>query len=81
MRQLMHCRETWLAPLVVGSRLAASNRAVLYMWFTRTDTHTHTHTRTHPRHNLMSKLVPQPQLLVAPGMPVILNWLPINSMV
>lgn len=32
-------------------------------------------------YNLMSKLVPQPQLLVAPGMPVTLNWLPISSMV
>jgi hypothetical protein len=39
------------------------------------------YTDRHARHNLMSKLVPQPQLLVAPGMPVILNWLPINSMV
>ena len=29
----------------------------------------------------MSKLVPQPQLLVAAGFPTILNWLPINSMV
>lgn len=29
----------------------------------------------------ISKLVPQPQLLVAAGFPTILNWLPINSMV
>ena len=31
--------------------------------------------------SFMSKLVPHPQLLVAPGMPVTLNWLPISSMV
>ena len=29
----------------------------------------------------ISKLVPQPQLLVAAGFPTILNWLPINSIV
>lgn len=32
-------------------------------------------------HILMSKLVPQPQLLVAKGLSTILNWLPINSIV
>jgi hypothetical protein len=32
-------------------------------------------------HILISKLVPHPQLLVAAGLPTILNWLPINSMV
>lgn len=30
---------------------------------------------------LISKLVPQPQLLVASGLSTILNWLPINSIV
>lgn len=30
---------------------------------------------------LISKLVPQPQLLLAAGLSTILNWLPINSMV
>jgi hypothetical protein len=32
-------------------------------------------------HCAISKLVPQPQLLCAPGIPVTLNWLPINSIV
>ena len=33
------------------------------------------------RQGFISKLVPQPQLLVAAGFPTILNWLPINSVV
>lgn len=32
-------------------------------------------------HCAISKLVPHPQLLCAPGIPVTLNWLPINSIV
>lgn len=32
-------------------------------------------------HGFISKLVPQPQLLVAAGFPTILNWLPISSIV
>ena len=45
----------------------------------------HPNQSSNPRLNshycAMSKLVPQPQLLCAPGIPVTLNWLPINSIV